>query len=258
MVEVFHTINEWTDKRNAIRGERTIGFVPTMGALHTGHRSLMERSVKENDITVVSIFVNPTQFDDPNDLRNYPSTMDDDIAMLNKVGVDYLINPEYDALYPDDYKYKVHENDLSTILEGAHRKGHFDGVLTVVLKLLCIAKADKAYFGEKDYQQYKLIEGMAKAFFLDTEIVPCPTIREDDGLALSSRNVRLTEEERKLAPEFNKALRMDAPAEEAVKALKEKGFKVDYIEDVGTRRYGAVFLGKVRLIDNIELKGDSE
>lgn len=164
-----------------------------------------------------------------------------------------MIYPEYESLYPDNYVYKVTETDYSTIMEGEHRPGHFDGVLTVVMKLLNIVNADNAYFGEKDFQQYKLIAGMTKAFFMKTEIIPCPTIREEDGLAFSSRNVRLTDAHRKKAPLFYKLLKSGNTTEEIKDELIQNGFIIDYITEIDNRRYGAIFLGDVRLIDNVEL-----
>lgn len=251
MTEVVTELKDWFKIRHSLKG--SIGFVPTMGALHKGHRSLIERSVEENDFTVVSIFVNPTQFNNPTDLKKYPRTFENDLALLSECETDFLLFPEYNALYPDDYKYKVTETDYSSLMEGEHRPGHFDGVLTIVMKLLNIANADNAYFGEKDFQQYRLIEGMTKAFFMRTKIIPCPTIREEDGLAFSSRNVRLSEVKRKKAPIFYELLKSDKSPEEITDMLTDKGFRVDYIIDDENRRYGAVYLGNVRLIDNVEL-----
>jgi pantoate--beta-alanine ligase len=154
-----------------------------MGALHEGHLSLIRRSRADNALTLASIFVNPTQFDDPADLAQYPRTMENDLATLEAAGTDYVLLPRAADLYADGYQYRVTESKLSTMLEGAHRPAHFDGVLTVVLKLLHIAAAERAYFGEKDWQQLTLIRGMAEAFFLQTCVVACPTLREADGLA---------------------------------------------------------------------------
>lgn len=250
MLEIIKTIEDWNSTRKKLIG--SIGFVPTMGALHKGHKSLIDKSISENDITVVSIFVNPTQFNNPDDLTNYPITFEDDLKLLNDCGVNYLFYPEYDSLYPDNYKYVITENSYSKFMEGAHREGHFDGVLSVVMKLLNIVKANKAYFGEKDYQQYKLIDGMVKAYFLDTEIIPCTTIREEDGLAFSSRNRRLTIEERKKAFLFPTLLKSNKTTQEIKNELNSNGFVVDYIIDFENRRYGAAHLGKVRLIDNVK------
>jgi len=252
MTKILSDLKEWFNIRNSLTA--TIGFVPTMGALHKGHLSLIERCVKENKISVVSIFVNPAQFNDKNDYENYPKTFDNDFKMLKEIGVDYLLMPDYNNLYPDDYKYKVTETDFCKILEGHHRPGHFDGVLTVVLKLLNIVRSDKAYFGEKDYQQYKLIEGMTRAFFINTEVILCETIREDDGLAFSSRNVRLTKDERRKASLFPALLKSKMNAEQIRSELEKLNFKVDYVQDLTDRRYGALWVGKVRLIDNVKIK----
>lgn len=253
MTQVFRSIREWREfRRTEIRG-RSLGFVPTMGALHEGHLSLVERSRRENDLTLASIFVNPTQFNDPRDLEKYPRTFETDLAMLERSRADFLLYPEYQELYPDGYRYKLSENQLSRELCGAHRPGHFDGVLTVVMKLLQIAGATKAYFGEKDFQQYLLIRGMAEAFFLETKIVPCPIIRETDGLAMSSRNMRLNAAERAKAAEFARLLGTSRDAETTRASLTAAGFEVDYVEERFGRRFGAVRIGEVRLIDNVEI-----
>ena len=254
MYRIIKSVSEWSFIRSSnLLANKKIGFVPTMGALHKGHASLFKRSVDENDITIVSVFVNPTQFNDPKDLQNYPRTYEADMELLRELKVDYLFYPWYKEIYPDNYKYKVTETELSKILCGAHRPGHFDGVLTVVMKLLNIIRPHKTYFGEKDYQQYKLIDGMCKAFFMDVEIIPCPIIRDEDGLAVSSRNVLLSDEERKLALNFPRLLLSDKTAVEIKIELEELGIKVDYIHEIDGRRYGTVFVGKTRLIDNVEL-----
>jgi pantoate--beta-alanine ligase len=254
MTQIIKTVKEWKelcDLENI--SSKELGFIPTMGALHEGHASLIRKSVSENSRTVVSIFVNPTQFNDPTDLEKYPKTFENDFKIIKDLKVDYLFFPEYEELYPDNFSYQVKENSLSKILCGAFRSGHFDGVLTVVLKLLNIIKPGRAYFGEKDYQQFKLIKGMAEAFFLQTEIIPCPTVRDEDGLALSSRNLLLTPEERKLALNFPKLLKANKTCGEIKFELEKLGFKVDYVEEYHGRRLGAVYAGKVRLIDNVKL-----
>ena len=249
MTQVFDELSRWQAFRTSLSG--SLGFVPTMGALHEGHAALIERSVQENDHTLVSIFVNPTQFNDPKDLEKYPRTLEADVELLNRVGADYLLLPKAESIYTDGYRYR--EGEQSRLLCGAHRPGHFDGVLSVVLKLLNLAQADRAYFGEKDFQQYLLVKGMAEAFFLKTEIVSCETVRERDGLAMSSRNSRLQPEERRKSSAFPALLRSAKSAEDASRALQNQGFKVDYVEDHFGRRLGAVHIGAVRLIDNVEI-----
>ena len=249
-------VAEWRRERLAqIRAGVSLGLVPTMGALHEGHVSLVRRSRAENDRTLVSIFVNPTQFDDPNDLAHYPRSLESDLELLRSEGADFVFLPREADLYPDGYVYRVTELALSRVLEGAHRPGHFDAVLTVVLKLLLIASAERAYFGEKDWQQLALIRGMADGFFVPTVIVPCPTVRDADGLALSSRNGRLSPHDREKAPGFHRALSSAPTAEAADGELRAAGFVVDYVEDRDGRRLGAVRLGSVRLIDNVPLGG---
>jgi pantoate--beta-alanine ligase len=253
---VFESPSAWRRERLAQIGTGlTLGFVPTMGALHEGHLSLVRRSLAENDRTLVSIFVNAMQFDDPRDLARYPQTLDEDLTMLRAEGTDFVLLPSEAHLYPDGYRYRVTEIGLSKVLEGAHRPGHFDAVLTVVLKLLQIASAERAYFGEKDWQQLSLVRGMADAFFLPTAIVGCPTVREADGLALSSRNRGLPPLERQRASQFYRALSSAPTADVARRQLREAGFDVDYVEDREGRRLGAVRLGAVRLIDNVPLEG---
>ena len=164
-----------------------------------------------------------------------------------------MIYPRRKAVYHDDYRFRVTESVISHELEGAHRAGHFDGVLTVVLKLLAIVRPNRAYFGEKDWQQYVMVRDMAAAFFLDTEIVSCPVVREPDGLAMSSRNVLLSEDERRLAPEFHRLLSSGKALQATREALERAGFGVDYVERWEERVLGAVRLGKVRLIDNVRV-----
>lgn len=246
---------EWRTVRDSAQFEgRTVGFVPTMGALHPGHRQLLERARAENDIVVLSIFVNRPQFNDPTDETNYPRTWERDLEQAREVGVDFVFAPSYEDMYPDDYRYRVVERGLSELMEGTHRPGHFDGVLTVVLKLLLLVRAQRAYFGEKDLQQVLLVRDMAAAFFLPVEIVPCPTVRDDNGLALSSRNTRLSESGREHASHFSRVLRDVDDISEARSTLESAGFEVDYIENYGNWRLGAVHLEGVRLIDNVRCK----
>jgi len=248
-MEVFERVVDWRARRRELEG--TLGFVATMGALHAGHVSLIERSLEECDRSLVSIFVNPTQFENPADLATYPDRLTTDKALLIEVGADFLLLPSADELYADDYRFRVSEQPFSSELCGAHRAGHFDGVLSVVMKLLNIAAADRAYFGEKDFQQLQLVKGMVDAFFLPTAIVGCPTVREPDGLALSSRNLKLSADERARAAQFPKALIASATAAKARATLEAEGFVVDYVEDRDGRRFGAVRIGEVRLIDNV-------
>ncbi len=252
---VFEAPSWWlNERRGHIRAGQTLGLVPTMGALHEGHLSLVRRSQAENDLTLVSIFVNPAQFDEQDDLALYPRSLEADLATLRAEGTDFVWVPREEDLYPDGYRYRVSETERSTELEGASRPGHFDGVLTVVFKLLQIASAKHAYFGEKDWQQLTLVRGMVEAFFLPTTIVACVTVREEDGLAVSSRNRRLSPKERARASGFYRVLSAAPTAEAATRDLQASGFAVDYVEDRDGRRLGAVRLGDVRLIDNVPLE----
>jgi pantoate--beta-alanine ligase len=254
-VRVYERLEDWRAARRDMTG--SVGFVPTMGALHRGHASLIEQATAECDHTVVSVYLNPTQFDNAADLASYPRSLAADTAMARDLKVSAVIVPSYAELYPDDFRYRVEEGGFSRELCGAHRPGHFTGVLTVVMKLLNVVRPDRAYFGEKDYQQYELVRGMAQAFFLDTEIVPCRTVREADGLALSSRNAVLEPDGRRMAPRFHCLLRSEASDAEVREALTRAGFEVDYVETRDGRRFGAVTVrGRerdVRLIDNVAL-----
>ena len=238
--------------RDAISG-RSVGLVPTMGALHEGHLSLVRRSLAENEITVVSIFVNPTQFDQAADLENYPRDFERDLELLRKLDADAVFVPDYGSLYPDDFRYRVSETGLSQRLCGAHRPGHFDGVLTVVMKLLNIVRPVNVYFGDKDFQQLELVRGMAEAFFLPVKIVSCPLVREADGLAMSSRNRRLDAAQRQKAPALFQVLKNANSADKARLELERLGFAVDYVEDFRGRRLAAASLGTTRLIDNVPI-----
>ena len=248
---VLRTPQEFKAWRKNQQG--SVGFVPTMGALHSGHEELLKQARKNNDLVVLSIFVNPTQFNDPSDLAKYPKTWEQDLAMAETNKVDAIFYPRYTDMYPDNYRYKISENEYSLLLDGAHRPGHFDGVLSVVMKLFNVVAPTRAYFGEKDFQQMTLIKGMVESFFMDLEVVPVPTVREDDGLAKSSRNMRLSPEERAQAPLIYQAITKCKTAEEAANKLNAQGFKVDYVTDVGNRRFVAAKLGEVRLIDNVEI-----
>lgn len=238
----------------AARGDN-IGFVPTMGALHEGHLSLVRESKRRCSQTIASIYVNPTQFNNPDDLANYPDTLPADLAKLQALDVDVVFLPVFDELYPDGFAYRIDETIFSRDLCGAHRPGHFTGVLTVVMKLFNIVEPDKAFFGEKDYQQLWLVRKMTQAFFMKVEVVGCPIVREEDGLAMSSRNRNLTPCERRRAPLFAKILGAAGSDAEAKAELTRAGFDVDYVVTTHGRRFGAVNLGEgdrvVRLIDNV-------
>ncbi len=252
MMQVWNTVAEWTEHRRALDG-RTVGFVPTMGALHRGHGALVERCRKENDVVVVSIFVNPSQFNDPRDLERYPRTLDGDLAMLESLGTDEVLVPPARDIYPHGYRFRVEAQGMADLMEGAHRPGFLPGVLTVVLKLLNLVRARKAYFGEKDFQQLRVVSEMASDFFIPTEIVACPTVREASGLAESSRNRLLSEAAREKAAGLFRALATASGSGEARAALEAEGFAVDYVEDHWGRRFGAIFVDGVRLIDNVPL-----
>lgn len=188
--------------RTAKRDLKKIGFVPTMGAIHEGHLSLIRKSGKESDICISSVFVNPTQFNDKDDFRKYPRMLDKDIKMLEQTGCDIVFCPDEEEIYHDSIKdkIKIDLGHLDKILEGEFRPGHFDGVVTIVKNFFDLVQPDKAYFGQKDYQQFLVIKKLISAHSYDIELVMCPIVRENDGLAMSSRNVHLNEEERKTAP----------------------------------------------------------
>ncbi len=258
----------------------SIGFVPTMGFLHEGHISLIKCSKTENDITVVSIFVNPKQFAPHEDLDKYPRDLERDLNICKEYGVDYVFFPSFEEMYPDNFQTYVVVESLTRGLCGAFREGHFKGVTTVVSKLFNIIQPDKAYFGKKDYQQFKVIERMVRDLNMDVNIIGCPLIREKDGLALSSRNKYLTEEERESALSLSKALflakELFEKGETNTKVLKEKMVnlilrypkvkEIQYIEIVDSETLKpkekaekgdvialAVYVGNTRLIDNIQL-----
>ena len=255
---------------------KRIGFVPTMGALHEGHISLIKQSIDENDITVVSIFVNPTQFLENEDFDRYPRTTQSDIKICELCGVDYLFMPDINSIYTDDEITLKAPKIKGYILEGTKRPGHFDGMLQIVLKLLCLINPTNSYFGKKDAQQLALIKQLVNNFYLNTNIIECEIIRESDGLALSSRNRYLSETERTLALNISKSLKLAAKAvgsgQRDCENLKNKifdilnidGIKIEYIAIVN-RDFNqlktieiknsiilvAVQIGSTRLIDNI-------
>lgn len=261
------------------KGKR-IGFVPTMGALHAGHISLVDRCVQENDVCVVSIFVNPTQFNDKSDLENYPRTPEQDFALLEKANCDYVFAPDVKEMYPEPDTRVFDLGRVAEVMEGKHRPGHFNGVAQVVSKLFDIVQPDRAYFGEKDFQQIAVIRAMVKLLNMNVEIVACPIQREKDGLALSSRNTRLTPEQRNKAPFIAQVLQESTTfadklnVQETIRFVIDKinkvpDMQVEYYEIVDGNTLETindwseskdpvgcitVFCGKVRLIDNIHYR----
>lgn len=252
-MHIYNNLDEWRQVRQALPADLSIGFVPTMGNLHAGHASLFTTSRQENDCTIASIFINPTQFNQASDFTHYPRTLDEDLELLATTGVDYCLLPDDKAIYADGYRYQIEENQCTQRMEGLQRPGHFTGVLTVVMKLLNLAKPHRAYFGEKDYQQLQLIRDMATAFFMDIEIKACSTIREPSGLAYSSRNGRLSASQRQLADQFASIFHQEQPCEQIIAKLTTRGINVEYIEEHDGRRFAAVQIGDVRLIDNYDL-----
>lgn len=250
-MKIISDLEEWRRARAQVQG--SLGFVPTMGDLHEGHLSLVRRARAENSAVAVSLFVNPTQFNQPSDFEKYRRVPEQDAALLKEAGVGLVLSPNAKDMYPDNYAVRVEETEDSRVLEGEFRPGHFTGVLTVVLKLLLLAQATRAYFGEKDFQQLLLVRKMAAALFLPTAIVPCETVRAGDGLALSSRNVRLSPEEREKAPLLPRLLMSGLPDGEIKKQLDAAGFKTEYVATKWNRRLAAAWLGDTRLIDNVPL-----
>jgi len=277
-MQIYKTI---TETREALAGEalqKKIGFVPTMGALHKGHLSLVERCHSESDLTVVSIYVNPTQFGPQEDLNHYPRNLEKDIDLLRNYHVDIVFTPDDVQMYPEGYCTWVQVEGLSDILCGASRPGHFRGVATIVLKLMHIVNPKLMFMGMKDYQQIIVLEKMIEDLNLETKIVRCPIVREPDGLAMSSRNSYLTPDERQRATCLIKALKnaqkmvneghLDSSIliSEAENIIKQSDGRIDYIKIVdgstlqelpevrsGSRMMLAVYIGNTRLIDNIEL-----
>lgn len=280
-MEIIRTVNRLAQVVDAARRDgKTIGLVPTMGALHAGHKSLVDRARRENDVVVVSVFVNPTQFNNADDLRTYPRTEEADCAMLESCGADYAFVPTPDEVYPEPDDRVFDLGPVAKVMEGAMRPGHFNGVAQIVSKLFAWAKPTRAYFGEKDFQQIAVIRRMVELEGFDLEIVPCPIVRETDGLALSSRNVRLSPEARAIAPQIHRILADSVD-------LKKQGYEADQVEkltldainnidgleaeyysivdartmqpisrwadagDLGAAGCATVYCGGVRLIDNI-------
>lgn len=251
MTTLITSLTEWQRLRPTLG--TSLGFVPTMGNLHAGHASLLQQAAHDHAVSVLSIFVNPTQFNDPTDFQHYPRTLEADLAIAKQLHVDYVLAPTAAELYPHGYRYRVSEQALATCMEGAHRPGHFEGMLTIVLKLLMLVLPNSAYFGEKDYQQLQLIQGMVNEFYLPITIVPMPTLRAESGLALSSRNQRLSTEGQARAAKLYQTLCTAPDCASAVSTLTQHGFQVDYVEEHLQRRFAAVFLDGVRLIDNVPL-----
>jgi pantoate--beta-alanine ligase len=252
-MHISRTIEQWIARREGALAGRAIGFVPTMGALHCGHASLVERCRRENETVAVSIFVNPAQFNDPRDLERYPRTVESDLAILERLGTDDVILAPAAEFYPQGYRFRLEAESFTSIMEGVFRPGSLQGVMTIVLKLLNLVRARRAYFGEKDFQQLKIVTEMAAEFFVPTEIVGCPTIREASGLAASSRNALLSDAAREKAATVHRALTTAETAAEARALLDAEGFRVEYVEEHWGRRLAAAFLEGVRLIDNVPL-----
>ena len=223
-MKVLRTVGELRQAMESHRNAgQTIGLVPTMGALHAGHLSLMERSCRDNDITVASIFVNPTQFNNATDLKTYPRTEEKDCALLEKAGVDYAFVPSVEEIYPEPDTRVFDLGAVAEVMEGAMRPGHFNGVAQIVSRLFSYVNPTRAYFGEKDFQQIAVIRRMAQLEGFDFEIIACTIVREADGLALSSRNVRLTPEQRKIAPAIHRTLArsLDMTRDKSVGEVKQ-------------------------------------
>ena len=278
-MKVIHTIKDLQAELSVLKAQgKKVGLVPTMGALHAGHASLVKRSVNENEVTVVSVFVNPTQFNDKNDLVKYPRTLDADCKLLEACGATYAFAPSVEEMYPEPRQFSY--APLDTVMEGAFRPGHFNGVCQIVSKLFEAVKPHRAYFGEKDFQQLAIIREMVRQMQFDLEIVGCPIVREEDGLALSSRNARLSAEERENALKISQTLFKSRTfaathtvgetlkfVEDAIAAVL--GLRLEYFEIVDGNTLQkvdnwnqtsyvvgciTVFCGDVRLIDNIKYK----
>lgn len=280
-MKVIHTIKDLQAELSVLKAQgKKVGLVPTMGALHAGHASLVKRSVNENEVTVVSVFVNPTQFNDKDDLVKYPRTLDADCKLLEACGATYAFAPSVEEMYPEPDTRQFSYAPLDTVMEGAFRPGHFNGVCQIVSKLFEAVKPHRAYFGEKDFQQLAIIREMVRQMQFDLEIVGCPIVREEDGLALSSRNARLSAEERENALKISQTLFKSRTfaathtvgetlkfVEDAIAAVP--GLRLEYFEIVDGNTLQkvdnwnqtsyvvgciTVFCGDVRLIDNIKYK----
>lgn len=283
-MEIIRTVAELKEKLDSARAKGSIGLVPTMGALHAGHKSLVDRARAENDTVVVSVFVNPTQFNHPNDLATYPRTEEADAALLEASGVDYAFIPSVNEIYPEPDTRVFDLGPVADVMEGAMRPGHFNGVAQIVSKLFAFTQPTRAYFGEKDFQQIAVIRRMAEIEGFDgLEIVDCPILREADGLALSSRNVRLSHEQRSVAPAISlvlkasliwaKSMNISDVKSHVISTLNSFPFMdVEYFEIVdaltmqpisdwseSTQPVGCItcYCGEVRLIDNIKYTKES-
>lgn len=281
-MKLIQTVKELRSELDGLRkAGKTIGLVPTMGALHAGHASLVRRAVAENDVVVVSDFVNPTQFNDKNDLLKYPRTLEADCALLEACGVAFVFAPSVEEMYPEPDTRQFSYAPLDTVMEGKYRPGHFNGVCQVVSKLFLIVEPTRAYFGEKDFQQLAIIREMVRRYPFPIEIVGCPIVREADGLALSSRNTRLSAEQRMQAVQISQTLfaSVDYSKTHSVgetrayvesRIARAEGLRLEYFEivdgntlqivnewDESTYIVGCitVFCGDVRLIDNIKYRG---
>ena len=281
-MKVVHTIKDLQAELSALKAQgNKVGMVPTMGALHAGHASLVKRSVSENGVTVVSVFVNPTQFNDKNDLEKYPRTLEADCSLLEECGAALVFAPSVSEMYPEPDTRQFSYAPLDTVMEGKYRPGHFNGVCQIVSKLFLMVEPDRAYFGEKDFQQLAIIREMVRKYPFNIQIVGCPIVREEDGLALSSRNARLTAEQRKEALQISKALFASVDFSKSRVLLETKqfvedcirrapGLELEYFEIVDGNTLQpvkawdesnyivgciTVYCGEVRLIDNIKYKG---
>lgn len=280
-MRVVKTISELKSLISGYKQEnKTVGLVPTMGALHAGHKSLVDRARKENDIVVVSVFVNPTQFNNKQDLATYPRTEERDCALLEAAGCDVVFMPAVEEVYPEPDNRQFDLGAVAKVMEGAHRPGHFNGVAQIVSKLFGFVEPDRAYFGEKDFQQIAVIRKMVQLEGFKLQIVACPIKREDDGLALSSRNVRLTAEQRQLAPNIYRVLKESCNFAKSHTVAETEKFVVDSLNalpQMEVEYYSivdaltmqpvsdwadadsitgciTVYCGEVRLIDNIAYK----
>ncbi len=278
-MEIIRTVDELKSRISAHKVQgHTVGLVPTMGALHAGHISLIDRARADNDIVVVSVFVNPTQFNNPEDLRTYPRTEEADCKKLNAANVDYAFIPSVEEIYPEEDTRIFDLGAVAEVMEGSMRPGHFNGVAQIVSKLFYMVNPDRAYFGEKDFQQIAVIRRMVELENINVDIIDCPIKREDDGLAMSSRNVRLSSEQRAVAPNIHKTLNesikyaenhsVDETKQHVIDTINTFPFmEVEYYEIVDAATMQpienwddtkqpvgciTVYCGDVRLIDNIK------